>query len=327
MLLTDHYYEIGNGHTVCQDYALSGLYGSMGYAIVADGCSGSEHSDFGARIVSHVARDVLCFLYDRGVLQKTLEQKSIAEAKIIIQELIVKKLLESKAILNLNSSIFYSTLLIGLILDDDAEIPTHLCIGWGDGYFITKHKSGTIRVIGNTYSMSAPYYLSYQLSPPEDNLYDVTFKDQICQRVTKIIENNEITEVDFRRKDIKEPFVAQIDEDYFTDLIVTSDGIDTFYKKSGDSLYIPFEETLVECVNYKNYKGSYVQRRIKNSVVKRYALNGVVHFDDLSFAAIRIEKLRKEYCPCPMDADGTHLRPDVKNGVCEKCHLPIKGQG
>jgi hypothetical protein len=290
MLLTDSYFEIGNGHTVCQDYALSGIYGNMGYAIVADGCSGSKHSDFGARILAHVARDVLYFLYDRKIIQDILSHEKALEAERFIQEIIVKKLLESKAILNLDPSILTSTLLIGIILDDGAEIPTHLCIGWGDGYFITKHNSGEIYVFGLSYSMSAPYYLSYQLNRSNDLLYEQEFGDQLCQQITKVIKDGKVDQVDFKRKDLKKPIVVQIDEDYFTDLIVTSDGIDTFYKKTGDPLYLPFEETLLECVNYKNYKGSFVERRIKNGVIKRYAQKGIVHFDDLSFASIRIER-------------------------------------
>jgi hypothetical protein len=63
-VITDSYFEIGNTHEVCQDYALSGkLNDNLYYAIITDGCSQSHKEcgevDLGARVVAYAARDAL----------------------------------------------------------------------------------------------------------------------------------------------------------------------------------------------------------------------------------------------------------------------------
>ena len=53
----DHYYTIGNSHSVCQDYAISGLVENGAYAILSDGCSSSPDVDVGARMLSLSAKE------------------------------------------------------------------------------------------------------------------------------------------------------------------------------------------------------------------------------------------------------------------------------
>ena len=72
---SDSYFEIGNTHQICQDYALSGNYKDMYYSVVSDGCSSAEHSEIGAQILCHVARYNLQLHYDlfvEGVKQTTM---------------------------------------------------------------------------------------------------------------------------------------------------------------------------------------------------------------------------------------------------------------
>jgi len=292
MFNTDHYYEIGYGHTFCQDYALSGSYGNMSYAIVCDGCSGSDQSDVGARLLCHIAERTLQFFYDRNIIENYLSNNDSLDYRLI-QEFMVSKLVDTKNILKLDERALFSTLLISVALDtEDGKLP-NLVMGWGDGYFIVKKESGLIVAVGNSYSNSAPYYFAYNISKEYRKLYETTFKDQLCQRISKTIdpENPKETVVEFKKIDYSDPFIATFsNEDKVTDIIVTSDGIDTFYKKQGDPEFISQEQTLVDCVNFKNYKGTYVQRRIRNGISKKYLQRDIVHFDDISFAAIRTKK-------------------------------------
>src|SRR3954469_11076065 len=55
----DHAFFIGNTHTVCQDYAMSGVTEDGAYAIVCDGCSSSPEVDFGARALALSAKRTL----------------------------------------------------------------------------------------------------------------------------------------------------------------------------------------------------------------------------------------------------------------------------
>ena len=52
MIRTDTFIEIGSQHKVCEDYIIA----KDNYIILADGCSRSENSDMGARILCYMAQ-------------------------------------------------------------------------------------------------------------------------------------------------------------------------------------------------------------------------------------------------------------------------------
>ena len=59
----DWYFTIAKQHVVCEDYALTG-WEPVPYTIVCDGCSSSEHTDVGARVLAWSAKKALqqsCF--------------------------------------------------------------------------------------------------------------------------------------------------------------------------------------------------------------------------------------------------------------------------
>jgi len=51
----DSIFTIGKTHRICQDYAHTGNKNGMFYAILSDGCSSSEHTDLGSRIMVKTA--------------------------------------------------------------------------------------------------------------------------------------------------------------------------------------------------------------------------------------------------------------------------------
>jgi len=61
---SDSQYLIGHSHHVCEDYALSGFYNGLHYAIVADGCSASKDVDIGARVLAKSAEGVIRSVYE-----------------------------------------------------------------------------------------------------------------------------------------------------------------------------------------------------------------------------------------------------------------------
>ena len=48
---TDCAFRIGSTHKICQDYGISGTVCDTAYAIIADGCSGSDLSEFGSKLL------------------------------------------------------------------------------------------------------------------------------------------------------------------------------------------------------------------------------------------------------------------------------------
>ena len=58
-MYTDSYFKIGKSHKVCEDYARAKeiphpylAKEKLPYAVVSDGCSGSEDTDFGSRLMA-----------------------------------------------------------------------------------------------------------------------------------------------------------------------------------------------------------------------------------------------------------------------------------
>ena len=52
----DRSFQIGNDHTICEDFALADVEAGLAYAIVCDGCSASTDVDFGARALAFSAK-------------------------------------------------------------------------------------------------------------------------------------------------------------------------------------------------------------------------------------------------------------------------------
>jgi hypothetical protein len=149
---TDAYYEIGSSHRVCEDYALAGQYEDMAYAIVSDGCSSSENSDVGARLLSHIAKGALICLKGRGLLDNALFPDTF-------RELVVGKSIEIKKSLGLSTDAFDATLLVSIVYNNKVTY-----LGWGDGYFILVIDNNSIIAYDIKYSSGAPYYISYEMN-------------------------------------------------------------------------------------------------------------------------------------------------------------------
>ena len=70
-MYADAIFQIGATHRVCQDYAAAGVFledPTVPFALASDGCSGSQHTDFGSRFLVRAAHQCLS---ERGVLNPT----------------------------------------------------------------------------------------------------------------------------------------------------------------------------------------------------------------------------------------------------------------
>jgi len=167
----DAYFEIGASHTVCEDYALAGTVDDLSYAIVSDGCSSSKDTDLGARLLAHIAKDVLLYLKQR----KVLYNGAFIHGQFVnlFEELVIKKAQEVRTALQLKVDVFDATLLVA------ASIGPYQRIAYvrGDGYVIAKKKNGVSQVFTLNYESNAPYYLSYEMSFDKKTAYEQQYGD------------------------------------------------------------------------------------------------------------------------------------------------------
>jgi len=273
----DSYYEIGNDHVVCDDYALHGQVNGMYYAIVADGCSSSKNTDIGSRIVAHSAVVALSKINDPSFLSPE-KDSLLVDAPFPVSSALGNLILGelhhmSKSIL-LPSSAFDSTLVLLLLYKNRLW---HFM--WGDGSIIWSY-GDQLQLLQVKYHDEAPYYLSYQLDPIRDHAYCEQFKWQ----------NKEICyTLGFDSRHFSEPlqpYFEYKDLDYFNNydsvsVVVTTDGIDSYN-------HLPVEIAAKQYVDYKNTAGYFVTRRMRR--IRRNCLNdNIEHYDDIACAAMHIK--------------------------------------
>lgn len=303
----DAYFEIGASHVVCEDYALAGTYEDMAYAIVCDGCSSSPHTDVGARVLAHIARDALMYMHQRCYFQ---EHHRVLLLQDRFEEIVVKKAMEVRSTLRLDLENFDTTLLAAV-----ATPKVHFAMAFGDGVIAVFLKGGAIHIIDLEYSQNAPMYLSYEMSVDRRDNYLRAFPDQVISRSEYLFQQWDlkrfnlfddldtdwhlITDLTCRAPiEEDEPDLDQIDEEEFCrrtpklGIALFSDGIKTYEGKkhgfSEDTVEsIPMEDVLKEGLAYKNPVGQFVERRMRR-MARDYGRTGVVHQDDVSCAAIWI---------------------------------------
>lgn len=244
---TDHYTEIGSTHIVCQDYALSGSYKNMAYAIVSDGCSSSKHSEIGAQILCHCAKYYLQYL-------------AYKVTKKVFGDLIIKRASQIASMYNLPKSALDATLIVAYMIDDRATV-----VAYGDGY-IKMLFDGFSLVYNLSYSMEAPAYLSYLLNQEKYNTYLKEFKDNKF-----LIDEDPDPDSPYTHFDTSFPGVKAV--------LISSDGINSYHKNAEKI------DVKKDFSSYKRTTGEFVKSNMlfhKRKMQKE----GIQHHDDISVAVI-----------------------------------------
>lgn len=296
---TDHYFEIGSTHEVCQDYAISGVTNGIAYAIITDGCSESHklcgEVDFGARVVAYAAKDAIHRICERGnpfsffgAPKEFLDKNptfSIDELGLSIREHTWESVVEIRKRLRLSPMFADSTLVVAIT---DGE-KTYAYI-FGDGGIIVAHNDGRLFYNEMHYSSSAPYYMSYiedknramgyqkefASAPAFKKLY--TFHGTVFSMVA-----NQAMEIDSK--------IYKFSSFEFSDvktITVTSDGIKSYQKISEGTKEIDAGVMVPKFVSYKGTVGSFVQRRMK-ALKKDCEKDIISHYDDISVSSIVID--------------------------------------
>ncbi len=153
-IFTDHFYEKGHSHLVCQDYALSHANDDYAFFVVSDGCGSAPKSELGSMIMANAFKAAYENLWtDEFVIEEKLEE---------LKKETLKRSMEVMRTLEMRPESFYATILFGCY---DKRNKTFHGAAWGDGLFVLLFNDGSYEVIEIEYENNAPFYMCYDTVP------------------------------------------------------------------------------------------------------------------------------------------------------------------
>ena len=262
----DTFIEIGSQHKVCEDYIISGR-DPVPYIILSDGCSTSNNTEMGARILCHLAKQFL--LYNRDDLHDFDSMK--------LGSWVIHNAEQTARQLGLSRSCLTATLIVAYHLDNRLRI-----MMFGDGSFVTVGQQGGIEMLSVEYESNAPYYLVYEIDKFRHDLYD---ERSPAKFVNTIYSDSSKNRDQFA---YDHPLVYTINTTLNPLVMIMSDGIDSFLHEATPQ---SSEEIMPLFTNFKNTKGEFLKRRL-NRQMKSFAKSGINHYDDLSVGAfLKVEEM------------------------------------
>ncbi len=279
---TDSFYWIGDEHKECQDYATTGVYGNLAYAIVCDGCSSAKGVDFGARLLAHSFESFVPMI--AGMTHNLTHTAAEAVGIAVI--------LEAQKALGMFPRISRNALCATLMVAITDGRRLH-CYTYGDGMVYLKHRGKGYHAQMLSYPTGAPYYLWYRLNAADAQAYH----DNFLGDMHNLLIEGEAPDEKGRLLDrIAHPYktIGVVDVDIAAEEIecvgLTSDGIGSFEaQKEGEQFKpVPAWEMIPEFFGFRSWSGDFVQRRIQ-AMEKARRKAGTKHHDDVSVAAIHFE--------------------------------------
>lgn len=285
---TDSYFEIGSAHEVCQDYALSGkINDRISYCIVADGCSSSRFTDIGARVLAHSASKFIRFSYQN--IYK-LQDLDLQEFDSSLRHCIIYSAYTSGIQLQLPLEFANATILISL-----TDGVNNRFFVYGDGAIAIKFIDGEVLFITIKYDNDAPFYLNYLMNAQTRKLYVDQFGDGEITISKIILSEGDKKEDSYKIKDFNYDMHNTIFE--FSPIIetalISSDGIFSFldedrdFPNQGRKIAVSGEDMVEKFIDFKNYKGAFVRRRM-GRIKRDNFKGGRSHFDDICTSAFHI---------------------------------------
>lgn len=257
-MTTDIFVEIGSQHKVCEDYIIQG-YTPAPYIILADGCSSSNGTEMGSRILCHLAKQYLQYRADD---LHELDYKKMGRWIIHNAEMSARQL-------GLSISCLDATLIVAYEIDNIIKL-----FMYGDGAIFIKEgdviKSWKIDFTGN-----APYYLSYLIDDFRHDLYHREKHDLIITA-----ENTGVLPFERLAYDYPLSFIFQKKD--MDCLMISSDGMFSFIVDDPKRYkIIPASDLIADFMTFKTIKGEYLKRRL-NKALKKLNKSDINHYDDLS---------------------------------------------
>lgn len=274
MIHTDSFFCIGKTHTICQDYTEHG----KDHIVVSDGCSGSPESNIGSLLMCRAAK-----LF--------IGKHPYIDHSAFCNNVIAGAYTYAKA-LELHEDSLNATLL-SVVADEKA----FRCTIAGDGVIATrvKHKPNLWHIYEYVFPSGAPYYLRYTLDPKINDAYVKEFgtKFTVCHYCLNLNDPNCPTVGAIRPQAFGSVFSTEF-YDICDAVAIFSDGVSSFQQSattptSKTTTPVPLIKILSELLNFKNYNGSFVQRRCK-AAFQKFTKDNWVNTDDFSMSVIYREE-------------------------------------
>lgn len=264
---SDSSFMIGDSHLVCEDYAMNITVEGNHHIVVCDGCSSSQMTDVGARLLALSAIKTISFFEDFTRIDWLVERLAF-RVKLQLKDIDIFKILPE--------TLFDATLLVSRRIGDTIGV-----LAIGDGYIVASRKDGTISVTKIEYPSGYPRYLSYKMDPDREKAF--------------LKESPNYIESMFYLREGEPPvlFGSLIHTSEFwwyrfntyehNWIALLSDGVNSFRnenRKDIDPL-----EIIREVTGFKTTSGDFVKRRL-NRFRKECIQRGWTHYDDVSMAVI-----------------------------------------
>lgn len=292
----------GKTHAVCQDYARS-KSGDFPYAILADGCSGSTDTDTGARLLVLAAERALAMTpatdFDSEFYTRVISMARVMadSARLPVESLDATLLLAAylPSSFDPNGSCTEQVLQC-LGGEESAKHPVLLASMYGDGVIAYKDKNLDKIIIHQiTYPSGYPAYVNYIVGEGRAReWYNLTHREpKPVDLLTYCCDPTTWKPDEIVPQHVKHTTVAISRQKFVIGdiewIALMSDGVLSFAEKSIEpgksNRQIPLLEVLKDLLDFKNFKGPFVQRQV-GWFERQLQKKNWQHDDDLSVASI-----------------------------------------
>ena len=276
----DAFFAIGSQHTICEDYALAGRNPRQPYIILSDGCSSSEHTDLGVRLLGKSAEKLICQTLSSSKPYGTTTEALSHEAFQLSEESL--RLAQTcTQNLKIPNTCLDATLLFAYPRKN--QLIVHMS---GDGVMASRSPQGITVVRILNYSSGAPAYLSYRLDPDRQNRYSQQYGESYTLETLWLDADYRLLRSETIQETGITPVLFFLDLSEIELLALMSDGVRSF-KKDRDSIELP--KIIKNLLSFKNTKGAFVTRRARRFISRFCKKHNWSHRDDLSIAALYSE--------------------------------------
>lgn len=253
MLYFDSHFSMGCTHLICEDYARRG-HSPFSWVMVSDGCSSSNDSDLGSRLLVLSA-------------QKYLSQLNRLPDYHNFGKQVISSAAQTAQLLDLPDKALDATLLLAIAKGRTIQIYVY-----GDGFILLKNKENNWKILEFSFTQNAPFYLSYWLNENSRIAYQNMLNTPKTLQI-KEGENSGLFSFD-------KALQYQFSLDEYPLIAITSDGLSKFVNMN-DYKPVSVETLLPQLFDFPSLSGSFVKRRLP-AILSTLKNDNILPFDDFS---------------------------------------------
>lgn len=268
----DAFFCQGKTHPICQDYARVAKE-SPTRAFLADGCSSSPDTDFGARFLVRSCEEIT-----NSLMGDTSDDASPE----LIGSWVRSKTKTVVAILDMAPECLDATLGLAQVLSDGFG----RAILWGDGVVGAIRRDGTRVFYVVKYLSGAPPYLNYRLNQKRMDKYNDLHwgKFEIRCYENGILQSR----IEDGDNTLMDSCSWVFDPAEYVAFVICSDGIESFeHSENGVNVPIPVTTMMEMVLDMNSFNGEFIVRNVSNFMLNRVCKKkNWNHYDDLSVVGI-----------------------------------------